>query len=264
MCSLLFPTKKPESLEINRQGALAAMTLARAQESAKQWKTKAIERRRTIETKNRHIQRLQRKAGLVASLLREKDRSIADLKAQLATASRAPAPIFKPEVRVICVMVFLVGIIPCNAVSRVLGFLASSGRIALKWIPDPSSVVNWIGRAGLGLLDRVAPMSVPWIAIIDTSISFGKSKALICLRVPLDHFVRNKRAPGLSDVECIGISVGETMNGETVKKALVGFFQKSGKPTAILKDGGSDIARGVGDYIAAQKEDEGKKNCRHR
>lgn len=237
------------------------MSFARIRESREHWKTEAVGRRKVIEAKQRHIVRLQRRIEEAKRKLGASRARIAALEADLAARAAAvvPLPPRHAEIRVLCVTMFLIGVIPCNAVSRILDFLAHSGRLALNWIPDPSSVVNWIGRAGLGLLTRVGPMQAPWIAIIDTSISFGKTKALVCLRVPLDHFVRNKRAPGMRDVECIGISIGEIMNGRTVEAALTSFFQKSGAPRAIVKDGGPDIARGVQNYLLTQGNDDDQK-----
>ena len=71
-------------------------------------------------------------------------------------------------------MIFIIGIVPGNDIPRILQFLNGSGRMAFSWIPDPSSVINWIARAGLGALAKICPSVGPWIAIIDTSISYGK------------------------------------------------------------------------------------------
>ncbi|MDV7395511.1 hypothetical protein RZS08_29255, partial [Arthrospira platensis SPKY1] len=51
--------------------------------------------------------------------------------------------------------------------------------------------------------------------------------------------------PGLSDVECIGIEMNDKWNAETVKDALQRVFAQAGKPAAIIKDGGTDLAKGV-------------------
>jgi hypothetical protein len=225
------------------------MNIARLCESRDHWKICAVERRKTIECKQRQLDRAKSKIAVLKLTVEQRDARIAELEAHAARAVLAPRPILKVEVRVICVMMFLIGVIPCNAVTRILDLLRATGRLAIAWIPDPSSVVNWIGRAGLGLLQNVGESATPWIAIIDTSISFGRTKALVCLRVPLDHFVRNSSAPCTADVECVGISIGEIWNGQTVHAALRKFFDKCGAPAAILKDGGSDLAKGVEHYI---------------
>jgi hypothetical protein len=234
------------------------MNLARVVESRNSWRRTAVERRATIEAKNRQVERLKAKLSMARSSFEAERARSAQLELQLAgLASKpapAPAPAFRSdEVRVLCVMVFLVGVIPCNAVTRVLSFLSGTGKLALRWIPDPSSIVNWIGRAGLGSLAGVARCAAPWIAIIDTSISFGRTKALVVLRIPVDHFMQHARAPGPRDVECIGLSIAEVWNGETVEHALEEVFARSGQPSAILKDGGTDLAKAVEGIVDAQQ-----------
>ena len=74
--------------------------------------------------------------------------------------------------------------------------------------------------------------------------SFGKAKALVILRVPLSC-LQSGSAPKLSDAHCIGLKIGQIWNGDTVSEALRAVFVQTGQPCAILKDGGSDLARGV-------------------
>ena len=234
------------------------MNLARVRQSREHWKKAAVERRKKAEAQARHIARLQKKLADRDKILAQLRAHIAELR--LAHEDRAPTVVplgFKaPQVRVVCVMLFLVGVVPCNAVARILRFLAASNRLDCNWVPDPSSVVNWLGRAGLGLLQSVTKIESPWIAIIDTSISFGKNKALVCLRVRLDHFQREKRAPTLADVQCVGMVCSEVWNGGTVAAALASFFARSGMPAAILKDGGTDLAKGVENLLALCNPDQ--------
>jgi hypothetical protein len=135
--------------------------------------------------------------------------------------------------------------VPCNAVVRILRFLSDTGRVRCDWVSDPSSVVNWIARAGLGLLDAVAPSATPWIAIVDSSIAYGKAKMLVCLRVRAEHFSHGNGAVGLADVECVGLEIRESWTGEDVKDFLAALFDRVGDPVAILKDQGPDLLRGV-------------------
>ena len=142
-------------------------------------------------------------------------------------------------------MLFVFGKIPVNAVTRVLHFLTSGRLLNFSWVPNPSSLVNWIGRAGLGLLKNVGSCSEQWIAIIDASIAFGQAKAMVVLRVPL-AVLKNGCAPTLANAQCIALSIKTTWTGEDVCALLAETFQKTGLPVAILKDGGTDLAKGVG------------------
>lgn len=113
-------------------------------------------------------------------------------------------------------------------------------------IPHWSSVANWVYLAGLGLLKNLEKWpDKPWIAIIDSSISYSKKKVLVILRVSLDFYIKNAGAITLSDVECVGLEIGEVWNYITVKNALEKIFSVVGNPALILKDGGYDLAKGV-------------------
>jgi hypothetical protein len=81
--------------------------------------------------------------------------------------------------------------------------------------------------------------------VIDYSIDIGVKKALVVLRVPVDALSQRGAAIQLQDCECIGLRVCEHTDGETVATALTEIFSLSGDPVAILKDGGSDLAKGV-------------------
>ena len=164
-------------------------------------------------------------------------------------AARAPVPVVSPpsreDLRVVVILVFAIGLIPCNAVSRCFEVLCRAGWLALSSIPHPSSVVNWVARAGLGRLLSVGKIAAPWVAIIDSSISYGKAKMLVVLRVPLAHFAQGKGAVGLADTECISLAVRESWTGDDVKDQLLRTFDAVGLPVAIVKDQGADLKRGV-------------------
>ncbi len=149
------------------------------------------------------------------------------------------------EVRTICVLLVIHGVISYRAVPRVLQLLQGWGRFPFFWIPNFTSVINWTLRLGLALLKDVEPVDHPWVAIMDHSITIGIKKVLVILRVPLDILKNKGSAIGLKDCECVGIDVSEKTDGETVASALTRIFEKAGDPAVILKDGGPDIARAV-------------------
>jgi hypothetical protein len=150
------------------------------------------------------------------------------------------------NIQVVCVFLFYFGNISCRAVSRILFFLQQIKQLNFKKIPHWSSVSNWVCRAGLGLLQSVESWEGrPWIAILDSTMSYALKKVLVILRLPLDHFIMKSCAPTLADVQCIGVELGDTWNYETVKSVLEKVFKKSGNPTVIVKDGGYDLRKGV-------------------
>jgi hypothetical protein len=96
---------------------------------------------------------------------------------------------------------------------------------------------------------------MPWLAIIDLSIDIGVKKALVVLRVPIDALARHASAIHLEGCECIGLCVTERTDGDTVAMALTPIFASAGDPVAVIKDGGTDLTKGVALWEAR----EGKK-----
>lgn len=154
-----------------------------------------------------------------------------------------PVPIQKSdaEVRCLCITIVLFGVVSFRSVPRILSIFFGFK----EWIPHFTSVINWTLKLGLALLKEVAPISEPWIAIMDHSIDIGIKKVLVVLRVKLSALRHRESAITLKDCECIGIKIHEKSNGEIIANDLSGIFEKSGIPMAVLKDGGSDLARGV-------------------
>ena len=139
------------------------------------------------------------------------------------------------------VMIAIHAHISFRAVPRVLSFFHSGD----DWIPHFTSVINWTLRFGLALLSQVTMTPEPWVAIMDHSIDIGVKKVLVVLRLPLNALSKRGSAVTLQDCECIGIHVSERSTGEDVAVALTDIFAVSGAPSAIIKDGGFDLKKGV-------------------
>ncbi len=160
------------------------------------------------------------------------------------------------ETRAVCILLVLQAVVSFRAVPRILHLLRERGYLSLRWVPHFTSVINWSVRFGLAVLNRVAPMGTPWLAIMDHSIDIGVKKALVVLRVPIDALARRGGAIQLEDCECIGLRVTEHTDGETVATELAEIFAIAGDPIAIIKDGGTDLGKGV----ALGKERAGKRS----
>ncbi len=218
------------------------MNIAQIINSKNEWRRKAVKRSNELKESKR-----QKKLWKERAVAGRKE--IQELKAQLSSTQSKPAAVpvkIEISMRTIAVMMFLIGVISCRAVVRMIGFVNSTWDLKLGKAPHPSSVVNWVCRAGLGALESVALLPRPWIAIIDMSISYARHKILVVLRVPADHFDKNPgRALSLEDTECIGIVIREVWNGDSVAESLAEVFEKSGVPKAIMLDGGSDLNSGI-------------------
>jgi len=124
----------------------------------------------------------------------------------------------------------------------------------VDWIPHFTSTINWIGRAGVGMLKEIVKVQKPWIAIIDHSINIGTKKLFVVLRIKAEILYKRDKALSLEDCECIGLKVCDVVNGESVKSDLEEIFEIAGNPTAIIKDTDYTLNRGVHLYNKTQEK----------
>jgi hypothetical protein len=89
--------------------------------------------------------------------------------------------------------------------------------------------------------------------MMDMSISFGKNKVLVVLRVPLQKMSLG-RAIQLNDVECIGVEISDNWTGTKIQQALQNIFTRAGVPKAFLQDGGADLAKAARLLKTAHKD----------
>ena len=217
--------------------------------SRKAWKDKAKVRKTKIADlkKTVHRQKHRRSQAAVDQALFERVlKENEELRALLATGGhKLPAKVQPPTShRTLCVLIFMCGIVPFRSVPRILKIVEPLLHSPLK-IPHFTSVIHWALRAGVALFNQVVPLPEPWVALIDCSIDIGTRKALVVLRVPLRALHKKGNALGLQDCECVGLEISPTWNGQLVSEALARTFSRSGVPAAILKDGGSDLKKGV-------------------
>jgi hypothetical protein len=149
------------------------------------------------------------------------------------------------QTRTVCVLVVLQAVVSFRSVPRMLELLRDLGHLRLGWVPHFSSVIHWTLRLGLAALKQVKPLAGPWVAIMDMSIGIGVKKVLVVLRVALPALAQRGSAIRLEDCECVGLRVSEHSDGEAVAGALSTLFAQAGEPVAIVKDGGTDLAKGV-------------------
>ena len=132
-----------------------------------------------------------------------------------------------------------------RSVPRILEIFKQRTTFVSTWIPHFTSVINWTLCLGLGLLKQVQPMTEPWVAIIDHSIDIGTKKAMVVLRIGMDALSKRGGAIQLSDCECIGLTVSEKVNGESIATELNDIFAVAGKPLWIVKDADATLQKGT-------------------
>jgi len=221
---------------------------SKLRESRKRWKGKAITRGQD--------ERYQRKEKF--RIKKERDRykkEAGEAKKQLEKELRKNAiPVRNKENLVyISLELFLVARIGFRAVSRVLGVLA--GYLGIAKAPCTQTIINWVTRLSIARIQNFVqpagpriggnPFSNGFIWMLDTSIGLGSGKILTVLALNANHHALNQSAPTLQKVNCIAVAVAASWTGETIADFLQKVITSTGRPTAYLKDGGTDLAKAV-------------------
>jgi len=223
--------------------------ISRIKKSRREWKAKAVSRATRLRDQHKNSDRLQKRQNARRLKLEER---VSFLECENA-ALRSTAVEHPPAViggssfdlrRTSCVMLAIEGTVSFRAVPRIWDVLQRLGWVQIQ-IPHFTSVIHWTLRAGMAIFNAVGRMNEPWLAIIDCSIDVGTRKALVVLRVPLSALHQKQGAIGLQNCECIGLKIATRWNGQLIKDALVDIFGKAGMPRGIIKDGGTDLKKGV-------------------
>jgi len=106
----------------------------------------------------------------------------------------------------------------------------------------------WWLRLGYYKLTRKLPQSDDWVWIADHSIQIGPEKCLLILGVRLRDLPADERCLTHEQVEPLTLYPVRQSNGEIVYQQREETQQRTGVPTEILTDQGSDLRVGVRQY----------------
>jgi hypothetical protein len=212
--------------------------------SREAWKSKAVVRGEENRRLRAEVNRLKDDRDKFKDEARKAKKENKELKA----AAGAPALKSKPDLAHVCFLLFCVAGLGFRAVSRVLGVLGSF--LGLKKSPCPQTVINWVANLSIARIRSTArfcnaPDSPGFIWTIDVSVGHGSGKILAILALRADHHVINGGAPSLQDVHCVSVVVSVTWTGESVAELLMKTINAVGAPLAIVKDGGTDLAKAI-------------------
>jgi hypothetical protein len=118
-------------------------------------------------------------------------------------------------------------------------------------IPCHTVIQNWVLRLGLYNLNKAKEKRKDWIYILDHTIEFGQKKCLLILGITLETFRKNKYKITHKDVEVLSVDIETTADALSVKKSLQKCSKMTGAPIQIISDHGSNIWKGVNEYIAS-------------
>src|SRR5712691_6927186 len=223
--------------------------LSKVKHSRHQWKHKAKQRGDRDRYQRKQIARITAERDRATQALKEAQARLRQLESQRQGLVALP----KVDLVWLTLHLFLVARIGFRAVSRVLSLLAWA--IGIKQAPCPQTVINWVTRLAMvrtqsarrlrGLPLSQAPLSNGLIWMIDISIGLGTGKLLAVLAFDAHHHQGAPGALSLQRVHCIGVCVAPTWAGETIAEVLKRLIAQMGRPSAYLKDGGSELHKAV-------------------
>ena len=217
--------------------------------SRKQWKGKAKQRGEANRYLRKQLARVKAERDEAKRALKEAHVHLRQLKSQVQAVAGRP----KVDAVWIALRLFLEVRISFRAVSRVMTLLA--GDLGLQRAPCPQTVINWVIRLSMvriesacelrGLPLSRAPFSNGLIWMIDISIGLGSGKILAVLALDAHHHQLVSGAPSLAHAHCIAVSVADSWTGDAIAALLKRLIATMGRPTAYLKDGGSELHKAV-------------------
>lgn len=227
--------------------------LNRANESKAKWKTKAIERNKTVHASKVRIRDLEKSR----KMWRERYFAEKEKSTQNSLSTPASPPIATPcdskfiqlVIISVCINLTLNCAVSFRAVPKILAvfkrLLQAFGLQFNCKIPHFTTVIRWTLRVGIFLLTKAVKQRLSqWICVMDHTIQVGTKKAFVVLKIPVEAMKR-LGALTLKDVEVLSIKVQEKWNGTIVQNLLEQLFSTVGFPVQVVIDGGSDLNKGI-------------------
>jgi hypothetical protein len=224
---------------------------SKLRQSRQQWKQKAKERAEHNRYLRKELERLRKERDCAKQALKEANQQL---------HQKATRPMHLKAHRVWLALTLFAGArISFRAVSRVLHVLAD--WLGIGKAPCPQTVINWVMRLSIvrmqsvkllqGAARHLIPFTNGLIWMIDTSITLGTGKLLSVLAIDAPHYQLAGCAPGFQHVRCIAVAVSPSWTGERLAELLERVIAVVGRPTAYLKDGGSELQKAV-DVLSAR------------
>ena len=218
-------------------------------QSRNRWKQKARERAET----NRYLRKQLERVRTERQHWRVQAKQAEARLRQFESRACAPVVENKADIVWLALQLFLVARISFRAASRV--FDALREPLGITRAPCPQTIINWVIRLSWVRIQSPLPpadltpggdrFSNGYLWLIDASIGLGTGKILALIALDAAHYQQHQSAPGLAQVHCIAVAVAGSSTGETIAEFLQPVIAVHGRPSAYLKDGGSDLRKAV-------------------
>ena len=114
-------------------------------------------------------------------------------------------------------------------------------------IPSHTTIQNWILQYGLSELLRPVEKRNDWILILDHTIEFGSQKCLVILGITQEELLKTDKPITHQQLRTLSINISRKSNSKKIYGTLTKLITKTGTPTQIVSDHGSDIKKAVED-----------------
>jgi hypothetical protein len=224
------------------------------QASRDAWKAKALDKQRRLRAAQVKIRDLE------ASRAYWKNRAMAAEGGCQPAASEAPPPDEPDEaahrlvrrsppghrysllVMQLTLHMYLSAGLGSRGVPRVLRLLEPWFPVG---VPAYTTVLNWVYRCGLAILQRPPPRREDWIFVADHTLGLGASKCLVILGIPASQLAETGYSPPHQAMQVLAVAVTTHSTGAWVATVLREVAQRTGVPVQIVADRGSDLHKGI-------------------
>lgn len=129
-----------------------------------------------------------------------------------------------------------------RGVRRVLELFAPWQALA---VPGSTTVLNWLYRCGLALLQGMPERREDWIYVIDHTVALGEAKCLVILGIPVKALAHCGYSPPHQAMRVLAVEVTTHSTGAWVAGVLAQTGARTGMPVQIVADHGSDLHKGI-------------------
>ena len=196
----------------------------------------------------RKVQFRYRQVGLLRAQIKRRDRRIAELEKLIEAQNQILEPQLIPRhsypAQMITLAVFIVvlggGSLRCAA--KTVSFFA----YLMGWpyqAPSPTTVRNWVLRAGYFALNQAKDLRGAYLAIIDESIQIGKEKLLLLLGVKVPPNYCRIQPLRMQEVEILGMEVQSSWTGDRIANFMTNRLDNFAriKIVGVISDQGTSI-----------------------
>jgi hypothetical protein len=192
------------------------MSKRRDEDRIKNWKSKAIERRKeNDDLKSRNKELLLSRDNWKRKYQEEKS----EHRVRLFNSKKAKGHHYSLMLVTFVLELYKYGGMSLRSCRHTIACLYLCLGLKEK-IPSHSSIRNWLCKCGLHRIGSVQTQVNDYVVYVDESISFGSEKILLILGISVDN-IPKARSLSHRDMEVLGVAVGNEWKGEQVAKELI-------------------------------------------